>query len=122
MPFGPTDCSVPMTHALEKNLEIDVFIVYTDSETYYGNITPIEALKRYRRSSPSRSRAKLVVMGLASNGFSLADPDDPFMLDLVGFDTATPEILGMFLRGELSTCAAGPDNKPCSECAVANAY
>ena len=40
--FGMTDCAMPITYALEKGLEIDTFIVYTDSETYYGKIHPFE--------------------------------------------------------------------------------
>jgi hypothetical protein len=40
--------------------------------------------------------AKLVVVGVASNGFSIADPDDAGMLDVVGFDTAAPQVMGQF--------------------------
>jgi len=36
---------------------------------------------------------------MVSNGFSIADPDDGGMLDVVGFDTATPEIMSDFVRG-----------------------
>ena len=43
--------------------------------------------------------AKLVVVGLVSNGFSIADPDDAGMLDVVGFDTAAPALIADFLRG-----------------------
>jgi 60 kDa SS-A/Ro ribonucleoprotein len=34
---------------------------------------------------------------MTSTGFSIADPDDEGMLDVVGFDTATPEVMGNFL-------------------------
>lgn len=30
---------------------------------------------------------RLVVVGMISNGFTKADPDDPGRLDVVGFDT-----------------------------------
>ena len=39
-PFSTTDCSVPMTHALEKGLEVDTFIVYTDNENVRGAHPP----------------------------------------------------------------------------------
>ena len=41
----------------------------------------------------------LVVVGLVSNGFSIADPADAGMLDVVGFDTAAPAVIADFLRG-----------------------
>ena len=49
VPMGGTDCALPMIHAKEKNLNVDVFIVYTDSETWYGHIHPSEALREYRK-------------------------------------------------------------------------
>ena len=42
--------------------------------------------------------AKLAVVGMVSNGFSIADPNDPGMLDVVGFDTAIPNVLTEFAR------------------------
>lgn len=36
---------------------------------------------------------------MVSNGFSIADPNDAGMLDVVGFDTATPEVMAGFARG-----------------------
>ena len=33
---------------------------------------------------------------MSSNGFSIADPADPGMLDVVGFDTATPQLISDF--------------------------
>jgi hypothetical protein len=41
--------------------------------------------------------AKLVVIGLASNGFSISDPDDGGMVDVVGFDTETPSVIAGFV-------------------------
>jgi 60 kDa SS-A/Ro ribonucleoprotein len=59
----------------------------------------VQALGEYRRKfSP---QAKLVVVGMVSNGFSIADPDDAGMMDVVGFDTATPGMLAQFVRGEM---------------------
>jgi len=41
------------------------------------------------------------VVGMVSNDFSIADPADPEMLDVVGFDTATPQLISDFARGAL---------------------
>ncbi|MEM7029154.1 MAG: TROVE domain-containing protein [Chloroflexota bacterium] len=97
LPFGGTDCALPMLYALERKLDIDAFIIYTDSETWAGNIHPSEALRRYRERTGIP--AKLIVVGMVSNGFSIADPNDAGMMDVVGFDTATPQVMADFIRG-----------------------
>lgn len=94
-----TDCSLPMLYAGQNQLEIDQFVVYTDNETYAGRVHPHQALQAYRDASGIP--AKLVVVGVAANDFSIADPDDPGMLDVSGFDSNTPELISAFARGEL---------------------
>jgi len=97
LPFGATDCALPMLHALEMGLKVDAFVVYTDSETWAGSIHPAQALRQYRERTGIA--AKLVVVGMVSNGFSIADPADAGMLDVVGFDTAAPAVIADFVRG-----------------------
>lgn len=97
LPFAGTDCSLPMLHAAENGLEIDTFIVYTDNETYAGRMHPHQALAQYRQKTGIDAR--LIVVGMTSTGFSIADPSDPGMLDVVGFDTATPDLVSQFARG-----------------------
>ena len=58
-----------------REREIDTFVIYTDSETWAGDIHPAQALADYRRASGIDAR--LVVVGMVSNGFSIADPNDP---------------------------------------------
>lgn len=96
LPFGGTDCAQPMLYALERGLKVDAFVVYTDCETWAGSIHPVQALRQYR--AQTGIAAKLVVVGMVSNGFSIADPDDAGMLDVVGFDTATPAVIADFIR------------------------
>jgi len=38
---------------------------------------------------------------MVSNGFSIADPKDSGMLDIVGFDTAAPQLMADFAAGRL---------------------
>ena len=33
---------------------------------------------------------------MVSNGFTVADPNDPLMMDIVGFDTDAPKAMMMF--------------------------
>jgi 60 kDa SS-A/Ro ribonucleoprotein len=94
IPFGGTDCALPMVEALKHRWAVDTFVVYTDSETWAGNIHPAQALRQYRERMGIA--AKLVVVAMASNGFTIADPDDAGMLDVVGFDAATPQVITDF--------------------------
>ena len=94
LPFGGTDCALPMRWAAENKVPVDIFCVYTDSETWAGDIHPTQALAAYRQKMGIG--AKLVVIGMASNGFTIADPNDAGMLDVVGFDTATPSVIADF--------------------------
>jgi 60 kDa SS-A/Ro ribonucleoprotein len=96
IPFGGTDCALPMVWAIEHKAKVDVFVVYTDSETWFGQIHPMQALRQYREKLGIR--AKLIVVGMTSNGFSIADPDDAGALDVVGFDSAVPSVMADFVR------------------------
>lgn len=98
-PWGGTDCALPMIYAKAKNLDVDVFVVYTDNETWAGAIHPFQALEDYRQSSGKD--AKLIVVGMTASKFSIADPNDPGMLDVAGFDTSVPEVMSQFARGQI---------------------
>jgi 60 kDa SS-A/Ro ribonucleoprotein len=97
MPMGGTDCAQPMLYALAKGLEIDTFVVYTDNETWHGDIHPHQALRQYRERTGIPAR--LVVVGMTATEFSIADPSDPGMLDVAGFDAAVPSLISQFARG-----------------------
>jgi 60 kDa SS-A/Ro ribonucleoprotein len=99
LPFGGTDCALPMLYAQAQEREVDTFAIYTDSETWAGDVHPAQALQDYRQASGIDAR--LVVVGTVSNGFSIADPADPGMLDVVGFDTATSQLISDFARGSI---------------------
>ncbi len=99
LPASGTDCALPMLYALRKRVPVDLFVIYTDSETWAGDIHPFQALQEYRNKMGIPAR--LVVVGMVSNGFSIADPNDPGTLDVVGFDTACPQLISDFARGEV---------------------
>lgn len=96
LPFSGTNCALPMLWAMKNNLEIDTFIIYTDNETWYGRVHPFQALVRYRQQTGIN--AKLIVVGMTSTEFTIADPSDGGMLDIVGFDTAAPQVMADFGR------------------------
>ena len=94
--FGATDCALPMLDALEKKIPVDCFVVLTDSETWAGPTHPTEALRKYRQEMGIP--AKLVVVAMVANEFTIADPQDAGMLDVVGFDSAAPALIADFAK------------------------
>jgi 60 kDa SS-A/Ro ribonucleoprotein len=62
-------------------------------------VHPKQALDRYRQQTGIAAR--LAVCGMVSNGFTIADPADPGMLDVVGFDTAAPAVMADFMAGRV---------------------
>jgi 60 kDa SS-A/Ro ribonucleoprotein len=97
--FGSTDCSLPMRHATKNKIPVDGFVVYTDNETNTGS-HPFQALKSYR-TAMDREDAALVVVAFTGTPFTIADPSDKRMLDVVGFDSAAPSLMADFIRGDL---------------------
>lgn len=93
---GGTDTSIPPMFAKEKNLPIDVFCIYTDNETWAGTAHTSQRLRDYRYHSGRP--AKLATIAMVSNGFTIADPKDPGMMDFVGFDLNTPAAIAAFSR------------------------
>jgi 60 kDa SS-A/Ro ribonucleoprotein len=97
--WGGTDCSLPMTWALENRVEVDTFVVITDNETWAGKIHPFQALKQYRKSMGID--AKLAVLGVSATDFSIADSSDRGMMDFCGFDASGPRVLADFSAGRI---------------------
>lgn len=97
LPFGGTDCALPMVWALQNKLEIEAFVVFTDNETWAGRVHPHQALRRYRERMGIDAR--LIVVGMTATEVSIADPTDPGMLDIAGFDSAVPNLIADFSRG-----------------------
>ena len=99
LPFASTDISLPFTWAMKNKKEFDAFIVLTDSETNSNSINPVNVLRLYR-SEMNIPHCKLIVVAMASNNISIADPNDKYMLDIAGFDGSIPELINDFIRDE----------------------
>ena len=91
-----TDCALPLLWAIRSKAKVDAFVILTDNETWAGRMHPVQALQEYRRKMGIP--AKLVVVGMVSNGFSIADPNDSGTLDVVGFDASVPQVISDFIR------------------------
>lgn len=99
LPMGSTDCALPMVWALKNRVEVDTFHIYTDNETWVGSIHPHQALREYREKMGIPAR--LVVVAMTGTRNSIADPTDPGQLDVSGFDSAVPQLLADFSRGDI---------------------
>lgn len=98
LPMGGTDIAVPIMYALEKGLRPEVFLILTDNETWAGDIQPFEALETYRRKTGID--AKVIFLSTEATQNTLIDPNDKNSLDIAGFDSAAPQIVSSFARGD----------------------
>ncbi len=94
---GGTNCALPMNWATRKKVGVDAFVILTDAQTWHGDLHPAQAVRKYRRKTGIP--AKLVVVAMASNQHSIGDPDDGGVINVVGFDTATPQLITDFIAG-----------------------
>jgi len=95
--WSGTDCALPMKYALANKLEVDVFVIFTDNDTWSGGQHPYQALEEYRRVTGIP--AKMIVLATSPSGFSIANPNDSGMLDIAGFDTTAPQVVSEFSKG-----------------------
>lgn len=100
MSFGRTDCALPMLYAMQHSLEIDAFVILTDNETWHGRVHPVQALDQYQQKMGRE--AKLIVQAFTATKFSIADPNNKNMLDVVGMNSATPQILSNFVADRIT--------------------
>ena len=94
--FGSTDCSIPMTWAEKEGIKLDAIICYTDNETWVGRIHPYQALRNYQKKFGLNT--KLITVATTAARSSIGDKTDPNCLDLVGFDSATPQLISEFIK------------------------
>jgi 60 kDa SS-A/Ro ribonucleoprotein len=99
LPMGGTDCSLPVKWADKNKKSFDGIVSYTDSETWAGGSHLSQDLRKYRAKIGIPTRH--VVVGLTSTGFSVNDKNDPYGLDVVGFDSSGPAILSSFIAGRI---------------------
>jgi 60 kDa SS-A/Ro ribonucleoprotein len=94
---GGTDCGIPFIGAFQKGWEVDLFVSFTDSETWAGSRHVYPLLCEYRAKTGIKSRAINVAM--AANSFTNFDIGDPLCLEIAGFDTSVPAVISHFARG-----------------------
>lgn len=92
---GATDCSAPIKWALENRIHADGFVLVTDNVSWAGQYHADHVLRDYRRVV--NPNARVVVATVSANGATVGDPQDPGVLDVVGFDSQLPLLVSSFL-------------------------
>ena len=94
---GGTNCAAPLDFALDRKIDnVDLFVTYTDNETWSGYQHPAKSLEKYRKRS-GREVGHIIV-AMTANEFTIADPEDSKSLDICGFDAAIPSLISEFGR------------------------
>jgi len=95
MRAGGTNCALPMQMALQKKVMVDSFVIYSDNETWAGRQHVVQALQEYRNKV--NPNAKFIAVSMLPVHHTIVDPKDAGMLDVIGFDTATPSLISAFI-------------------------
>ncbi len=100
MRHGGTDTSATVLMALAKKIPVDVFVQVTDSESWanrggWGRHEST-ALKDYRQAMGINAR--LINIQTVANTVSNLDPNDPGVMEVVGFGPNVPQAIATFLR------------------------
>lgn len=94
---GGTDCYLPIKWAIDNKIDnVDCFVILTDSENWQGSMTPVDTLNQYRKLY--NKNAKMVIVAMAANRVSIGDHKDKGIINVVGFDTYTPQIISDFVK------------------------
>ena len=94
---GGTNCSLSINQACEQKKVYDGIVIYTDNETWGHNMHPQQAFEEYlQKVNPN---AKLVVVAMTSTEMTIGDRNHPSVLNVVGFDTSTPQVIAEFIKG-----------------------
>lgn len=95
-----TDCSAPFKWAEQRQIAFDAICLYSDNETWYGNIWPSQAVVKYRDTSGLNTR--MVTCDIISNKTQIGDPQDALALHVAGFDSFAPALISNFIADNTS--------------------
>jgi len=93
--FGGTDTSVAINWAIQNHIETDVFVIYTDNETWAGKGHTSVHMEAYRRRFGTKT--KLAVVAFTATNRSIADQEDALSMDFVGLSSDLPKALSAFV-------------------------
>ncbi len=92
--FGSTDTSLANSYAMVNKLDVDAFVIITDNEVNTGRHNT-KTLKDYRKAM-NKPKCKQIVLATTVNNFTIADPSDPYQIDIPGFSSDVPAVISSF--------------------------
>jgi 60 kDa SS-A/Ro ribonucleoprotein len=99
--FGSTDADQAYKYAIKNNVKTDVFVFFTDSESWSGMRHPAQGFAAYKSRINSKAKAIYVTLVPFGDQISLADPKDPNSYDIAGFTGETPKLINLIAKGEI---------------------
>lgn len=93
---GGTDCGIPFAYAINKKLNVDTFVLFSDSETWAGSNHVCKLIDYYRKNI--NKDAKVVGVGMAANKFQLTEPGDLKSINVAGCDSSVPQLINEFIK------------------------
>jgi hypothetical protein len=89
---------------MEKRIRVKTFVVITDNNTQCGGVSCGHALRAYNTEMDmsGQKRAKLVILSLTTNNFTITEDGNPDILDVVGFDLDSHKRIFDFIRGDVA--------------------
>lgn len=108
---GATNTALPLHYAIDKNIDFDAIVSYTDNETWAGRSSyhygyrggrtghVTELLRDYQRKVGHPVRFANVAM--VANGVTDVDPTNANMFEIAGMDSQTPQVISEFVAGRI---------------------
>lgn len=99
--FGGTDASAAYDYAIKNNIKADVFVFWTDNESWAGYKHPSQALAEYRNRINPNAKAIYVTIVAYGDRITLVDPKDSRSYDIAGFSSETPKLIQLIANDDL---------------------
>lgn len=93
-PSGRTDVASIVRYALENDIVVDTFIVYTDNKHVRVTNEAATLLEEYCQKT--NTDAKLIIVKLATDDFFVTNRQDLRQVFICGFNSLTPAIISKF--------------------------
>jgi 60 kDa SS-A/Ro ribonucleoprotein len=99
--FGGTNASSAYNYAIKNRTYTDLFVFWTDNESWEGRSHPAQVLAEYRRKINPGAKAVYITLVPYGDQTTLVDPKDPKSFDIAGFTSETPKLIQMIADGSL---------------------
>lgn len=99
-PFGGTNAGSAYQYAIDNKIYADVFVMYTDGESWLGG-QPSQLLAKYRDKINPNAKAIYITLCAYGDHITLVDPKDDKSYDLAGFSSESIKLIQMISDGNV---------------------